>query len=241
MGQIGETSRKLKSQDMERGSRGEVPLEAKSAQSLQGGRRLRGMSKEGAPGKPLISVVTVVYNGASWIERAMRSVLQQTYEPVEYIIIDGGSEDGTVEKIRMYEDRIDYWVSEADGGIYDAMNKGIGLATGEIVGLLNADDYYLPETCSRVAGRYLETRADILFGDVRRVHGETGVTDAVVSVECHGMPGPCVSAMSTPPALWPGGCMRSCAIIPNMPMRQTMILWCQPSSKDAPLPKLKGC
>ena len=91
---------------------------------------------------PLISIVTVSYNAAATIEDAIRSVLQQTYPHIEYIVIDGGSKDGTVDLLRRYDTQISHWVSEPDKGIYDAMNKGIALATGEYIGFLNADDFF---------------------------------------------------------------------------------------------------
>lgn len=89
-----------------------------------------------------ISIVTVSYNAAKTIEQTIKSVINQTYSNIEYIVIDGGSTDGTVDIIRKYEDRIAYWVSEPDGGIFDAMNKGIKVATGEVVGIINSDDWY---------------------------------------------------------------------------------------------------
>jgi glycosyltransferase involved in cell wall biosynthesis len=90
-----------------------------------------------------ISVITVSYNAASTIEQTIQSVLRQrAHADVEYIIIDGGSTDGTVECIRQHEDAIDYWVSESDEGIYDAMNKGIRRATGDWIGIINSDDWY---------------------------------------------------------------------------------------------------
>lgn len=89
------------------------------------------------------TVITVTYNCASTIERAIKSVLSQKYHDIEYIIIDGKSTDGTKEIIQTYEDQLAYWVSESDTGIYNAMNKGISHATGDIISFLNGDDWYL--------------------------------------------------------------------------------------------------
>ena len=94
---------------------------------------------------PLVTIITVVFNGEKYLQQTIQSVINQTYDNVEYVVIDGGSTDGTVDIIRKYEDKIDYWVSEPDQGIYDAMNKGIQLAGGEIVGLINSDDCYHPK------------------------------------------------------------------------------------------------
>jgi glycosyltransferase involved in cell wall biosynthesis len=89
---------------------------------------------------PLITIITVVYNGAKYLEQTIQSVINQTYPNVEYIIIDGGSTDGTLDIIRKYEDYIDYWVSEPDEGMYDALNKGFRTALGNIFTWLNSDD-----------------------------------------------------------------------------------------------------
>jgi glycosyltransferase involved in cell wall biosynthesis len=86
--------------------------------------------------------LTVVYNGAKHLEDTIRSVINQIYPNVEYIIIDGGSTDGTIDIIKKYEDYIDYWVSEPDKGIYDAMNKGINISFGEWLNMLNSGDSY---------------------------------------------------------------------------------------------------
>ena len=92
---------------------------------------------------PIISVITVCYNVASSIEKTMLSVLNQTYKNLEYIIIDGNSTDGTVDIIKRYAERLTFWISEPDNGIYDAMNKGIVKATGEFLIFMNAGDQFL--------------------------------------------------------------------------------------------------
>ncbi|UCF62697.1 MAG: glycosyltransferase [bacterium] len=104
--------------------------------------------------KSKISVITVVFNGEKYLEQTIKSVLDQTYKNVEYLIIDGGSTDGTLAIIKRYESQIDYWVSELDNGIFDAMNKGIARASGELINLLNADDFLEPDTLESVAERY---------------------------------------------------------------------------------------
>lgn len=98
--------------------------------------------------QPLISVITVCYNSKNTIERTFKSVLNQTYKNIEYIVVDGKSTDGTLEIIKKYEGIFEQqniifkWISESDKGIYDAMNKGVNLATGELVGIINSDDHY---------------------------------------------------------------------------------------------------
>lgn len=90
-----------------------------------------------------LSIITVVWNNASTIKDAIDSVLEQTYENIEYIVIDGASKDGTVEIVQSYGEKIDKFISEPDRGLYDAMNKGLALATGDVVGILNSDDFYM--------------------------------------------------------------------------------------------------
>ncbi|MBW7469035.1 glycosyltransferase [Pontibacter aydingkolensis] len=102
----------------------------------------------------LVSVVTIVYNGDQFLEQTILSVLNQTYTNIEYIIVDGGSKDNTLEIIRKYEDKIAYWKSEPDKGISDAFNKGIELATGTLVGILNADDWLEPDAIAAVVANY---------------------------------------------------------------------------------------
>ncbi len=98
-----------------------------------------------------ISVITVSYNSVNTIEETMLSVLNQTYSNVEYIIIDGGSTDGTVDIIKKYSNKIAYWISEPDSGMYDALSKGFKKATGDILCWLNADDLFYKEALSTVA------------------------------------------------------------------------------------------
>ena len=118
----------------------DVPYVGKSGGVAEGGLRTRGFSKRSAPCQPLISVITVVYNGEAHLEQAIQSVINQTYDNVEYIIVDGGSAEVTLQVIKKYDSAIDYWISEADSGVYDAMNKGVKLATGDYVLFLGSDD-----------------------------------------------------------------------------------------------------
>ena len=92
--------------------------------------------------QPLVSIITVVYNGEKYLEQTINSVINQSYKNIEYIIIDGGSSDRTLEIIKEYEKYIAYFVSEPDEGLYDAMNKGIGISNGELIGMINSDDWY---------------------------------------------------------------------------------------------------
>lgn len=112
----------------------------------EGGHRTKGQLKTSTKSNPLISVITVAYNAEKFIEETIISVIKQTYNNIEYIIIDGGSDDGTIEIIRKYEYMIDYWISEPDKGIFDAMNKAIDLANGDWLHFLNTGDKYIDKT-----------------------------------------------------------------------------------------------
>ncbi len=114
---------------------------------------------------PKISVITISYNSAKTIEKTIQSVINQDYDNLEYIIIDGKSQDGTIDIIKKYEDKIAYWVSEPDKGISDAFNKGISAATGEIVGIVNSDDQYLPGALKAIADNYDPT-VDVYRGEI---------------------------------------------------------------------------
>jgi glycosyltransferase involved in cell wall biosynthesis len=119
------------------------------------------------------SIITVVYNGVAHIAEAIASVLGQTGCQVEYIVIDGGSTDGTQAVIESFDTRIAHSVSEPDRGIYDAMNKGLALACGDVVGMLNADDLYAgPDVLAKVATAFEREPIDCCYGDLRYVSAD---------------------------------------------------------------------
>ena len=116
-----------------------------------------------------ISIITVVKNNKDNIEKNILSLINQNYKNYEHIIIDGGSNDGTVEVINKYKKDIKYFVSEMDNGIYDAMNKGIDKVDGDIIGILNADDFYYPNALDIVNNYFLKYHdIDFLFGSVNK-------------------------------------------------------------------------
>lgn len=115
-----------------------------------------------------ISVVTVCYNAAAVIEETILSVLNQIYSNVEYIIIDGGSTDGTVDIIKKYANRIAYWISEPDKGIYDAMNKGIGVATGDFLNFMNAGDtFFSSNVIQEVFSKPIPNDYNVIYGKTK--------------------------------------------------------------------------
>jgi glycosyltransferase involved in cell wall biosynthesis len=119
---------------------------------------------------PKLSIVTPSYNQAAFIERTLRSVLDQGYENLEYIVVDGGSDDGSVEIIERYADRLAWWVSEPDDGQTHALNKGLARATGDIVAYINSDDYYLPGAFAKAIDGFERTGARWVVGACRFVN-----------------------------------------------------------------------
>ena len=120
-----------------------------------------------------VSIVTVTYNSEKTLGITMESVLTQTYDRIEYLIIDGASSDGTVSLAQSYKERMEQKgiclriVSEPDSGIYDAMNKGIQLAEGDIIGILNSNDWYEPDTVETVVKEFAQENCDLLFANIR--------------------------------------------------------------------------
>lgn len=114
-----------------------------------------------------ISIITVCYNSSATIEETLQSVQSQTYQEIEYIIIDGNSKDNTLEIVNQYKDIVSILVSESDKGLYDAMNKGIALATGDYIGILNSDDtFYESDTIEKVVNFLKENPVDACIGDI---------------------------------------------------------------------------
>src|ERR1044072_5536810 len=129
------------------------------------------------PAVPKLSVITPTLNQGKFIERAITSILDQGYENLQYVIVDGGSTDETLDVIKRYEDRIDWWVSEPDKGQTDAINKGLARVDGDIVAYMNSDDYYLPGAFEKAVAALQGSDAIWMSGGALNVDAE-GNTDA---------------------------------------------------------------
>ena len=129
-----------------------------------------------------VSIITAAYNSARTLGDTMQSVLKQTYRDIEYIVVDGFSTDNTQGIIRQHESLFDgrlKWISESDSGIYDAMNKGILMATGDIIGILNSDDYFTSDdVIERMVAEFSDKSLDAVYGDVHFIHD--GAPDKIV-------------------------------------------------------------
>ncbi len=134
---------------------------------INGGLRTKEIVKASHPNSPLITIVTVVYNGINELEKTILSVINQTYMNFEYLVIDGASTDGTLDIIKKYEDRIDYWQSEPDKGIYDAMNKAIDLSTGDYINFMNCGDIFADDkVLENVVKNTNSKNYDLIYGNV---------------------------------------------------------------------------
>ena len=129
----------------------------------------------------LVSIITVCYNSEKTVAKAIESVLNQTYPEIEYIVVDGASRDNTVAIAESYAEQFrakgyDYKViSEKDNGIYDAMNKGITMAKGELIGMINSDDWYEPIAVETAAKTYLETGYDLFYADLNLIRDDGSI------------------------------------------------------------------
>ena len=120
-----------------------------------------------------ISIITATYNSAATVRHTIESVLNQTYPDIEYIIIDGASKDDTLDIVNEYSDRIATVISERDKGIYDAMNKGVAAATGDVIGILNSDDFFTDDrVIQRVVDAFDTQELDAVYGDIHYVNDD---------------------------------------------------------------------
>ena len=137
-----------------------------------GGLRTKNIFKSSLPNKPLITIITAVLNNEKYLEECILSLHNQKYNNYEHIIVDGGSKDQTLNIIKKYEDKIDYWCSQKDKGIYDAFNTGMKLAAGEYIGFLNSDDYFSDDALY-ILEKYIikHPKKDFIFGSVKKHWG----------------------------------------------------------------------
>ena len=134
---------------------------------IEGGLRLKSKFNDKKNAKPLISIITVVKNNSKTLKKCIKSVIDQRNVNTEHIIIDGGSSDNTVSILKRYSRYIDYWISEKDEGIYDGMNKGLKLALGDYIGILNSDDYYKKDSLNIIIKYFKRYKnIDFIFGTV---------------------------------------------------------------------------
>lgn len=120
-----------------------------------------------------VSIVTVSYNSEKFIEETFKCIENQTYSNIQYIVIDGGSTDGTIDLIKKYKHIIDYWISEPDTGMYNAINKGFKKATGELYGYINSDDLYYNDSIETAVKEYLKSPYDLSYGHLNFFDGES--------------------------------------------------------------------
>ena len=140
-------------------------------ESQRGGLRAQEAADPFAASTPRVSIVTIVRNSAKTLPRTLESVISQDFRQIEYVVVDGGSTDGTLDVLRAAQNRIDLWISEPDRGISDAFNKGIAFSRGEIIGLLNSDDWYEPGAIGAVVDAMDLSGADIACGKMQYWEG----------------------------------------------------------------------
>ena len=151
-----------------------MKLSTPKGPSYVGDLRADELKKKSVANPLLITVVTVVYNCVNSLEETLLSIIGQTYENIEYIVIDGDSTDGTVDIIKKYNDKIKYWISEPDEGIYDAMNKALRVATGDFLIFMNAGDRFYSDQILDEFLRYLPDKEKVYYGNANYINSISG-------------------------------------------------------------------
>ena len=136
---------------------------------------------------PLVSIITVVRNGEKHLEQTITSVLGQSYPNIEYLVLDGGSIDGTLDIIRKYERELDYWATASDGGMYFAMNAGIARARGHLIGIINSDDWYEPSAVATAVHAWLASGREAVVYGLTRYYDQRGL-DMILSYDHSRLP-----------------------------------------------------
>ena len=146
-----------------------MTLENLKNKKLHGGQRLKRTSTKSTDQELLITIITSVLNGEKHLEETILSIINQTYKNIEYIIVDGGSTDGTIDIIKKYEEHINYWSSEKDMGIYYGFNRGLAQTNGDMIGFVNSDDVLHEEAISTLVKYYNDyPKIDFIFGSVKK-------------------------------------------------------------------------
>ena len=152
------------------GSRDRLP--ENNIRLYEGGLRIKNQFKYSKKEEPLITIITVVKNNQQFIEETIKSILNQKYKNIEYLVIDGGSTDNTLKILKEYENKIDYIISENDHGLYDAINKGLILSKGDLIGVVNSDDILMPDALNYLVSYYnSNSNLDFFFGTVKKHWG----------------------------------------------------------------------
>lgn len=138
----------------------------------QGGLRLKGNHKNSLSNKLLVSIITATFNRKDYLEETIQSVINQSYHNIEYVIIDGGSTDGTLDIIKKYDDKIDFWISRPDNSMYEAINDGIKNSNGDIIAILNSDDKYIDgDVIENIINEFnKEPNIDGIYGNLIRLY-----------------------------------------------------------------------
>jgi glycosyltransferase involved in cell wall biosynthesis len=143
----------------------------KAKNTIHGGKWIKGIFKKIDKENPLISIITVTLNSQKYLEETLKSIFDQKYKNYELIIIDGKSNDKTLKIIKKNNNKIDYWISQKDKGIYDAFNKGLALARGQYIGFVNSDDVLTKNSLKYLAHYHRTKKFDFLFGAVKKHWG----------------------------------------------------------------------